>query len=333
MSNTLKIADNQELPADDLMRMQSFREAQSDQAFKDAVDPFYKFAGFAITNLANVAIRIGDGRIYKEGIQYDREADEGTSFDLTSGTATLPVIGKKIISVVAYPTVDPNVDVQPREFEIPILNNDQTYNGNYNVQSRNVATIIKRYANVSLVSGQPGASPAPPEIGSQYVEIARLLCGTTGIESITYVEANRIKTNRDIDIRLIDLENSFSLLLGVLNSLVSDIGSINIRLRDLPSLRLISQHSADIARLKEQMGRPDSAIDYGSSTFGTSREVDLSHAASMCRINGELTFGDYTIKEAVPSFANVNEPTQVTKQTITLPVFNKVLVIDTMTGL
>jgi hypothetical protein len=333
MSDMLKIADNQELPAADLMRMQEFREAQSDQAFKDAVDPFFKFAGFAITNLANVAIRIGDGRIYQSGIQYDRDADEGTSFDLTSGSATLPVIGKKIISVVVYPTVEEDVDVQPREFEEAVTDTEGNYTGNYHVESRNTATRIKRYANVALIPGTQSANPAPPVIGVQYLEVARLLCGTTGIESITYVEANRVKTNRDIDLRVIDIENNLSLLLGVLNSLVSDIGSINTRLRDLPSLRLISQHSADIARIKEQIGRPDSAIDYGTSTFGTSKEVDLSHAASMCRINGELTFGDYTIKEAVPGFANVNEPTQVKKETITLPVFNKVLVVDTMTGL
>ena len=89
----------------------------------------------------------------------------------------------------------------------------------------------------------------------------------------------------------------------------------------------------DMARVKEQIGRPDTATAYGAITFGNTNEMDLEHPHSMCRIDGTLGFAALTIKESLLAFQNPNEPLVTKVGNLTLPVFTHVMAIDTTAGL
>jgi hypothetical protein len=334
MSKILNITDNQELPASDLMVMQRNHQDHVDKLVKDAIDQAKKFAGFAITVVGTTGLTVGDGRIYQAGLDYSRPADTGTTFSLATGSVSLPVVAKKIISLVGWGT-EQNGVVQPREFETAVTDTNGTYTGEYTVESRDVATAILRFANIDLISGVESANPSPPTVGSQYVEIARILCDSNGVvtNGITYVEANRMKTVAGIDGRTTTIEEQLLAFGAAVNSLVGDIAAINSVLGNVPRQEIVTQVIRDVARLKETVQRPDTATAYGAITFGTTNEVDLTHSQSLCRVDGLLTFPDAAIKEAIIGFTNPNEPLVVKKGNITLPVHTEVVVIDTMTGL
>jgi len=332
MSSVVKIQDNQELPASDLMRMQTLRRDQIDNLVGDAIDDTPKFAGFAVTVSGTTGLIIGAGRLYIARIGYSREADAGATFDLVSGTVQLPVSQGKIVSLVGWGS-ETDTDTQPREFETAVTNTSGSYTGEYTVESRDVATITTRRANLALLEGTESANPAPPAVGNGQVEIARILCSPTGVTSVSYVEANRLETVKDLDVRARSLEQFADAAGASINSIISDIAAIRSILAGLPSDVIVRMLVRDMARVKEIVGRPDDQTAYGALTFGTANEMDLTHAASLCSIDGTLTFPAAAIKEALYAFANPNEPLMQKRGTLTMPVHTEVLVIDTMLGL
>lgn len=332
MSFKVKIQDHQEIPASDYMRIQDARIEHLDNLLGDAIHDGKAFAGFGIVQSGAAGLIVGAGRLYIASKEYSRPGDTGSTFNLATGSVTLPVAAKKIISIVGWGTTR-DTQTTPREFSTAVTDSDGTYTGEYSIESRDVPITTERFANIDVLEGPESANPQPPTIGAQYVEIARILCNSTGIESITHVEANRLESIRDLDIRAASLERDRDATTAAIGSIISDIGSLRALVSRLPRDTVLEMMVRDIARLKEQVGRPDTATAYGAITFGTSGEMDLTHAQSMCRIDGVLTFPAVAIKEALLAFSNPNEPLVVKKGSLTLPVFNEVVVIDTMAGL
>lgn len=332
MSSVVKIQDNQELPASDLMRMQTLRREQVDNLIGDAIDDTAKFAGFPITVSGTTGLIIGAGRLYIARIGYGREADISATFDLVSGAVQLPVAQKKIVSLVGWGSEN-DTDTQPREFETAVSDVSGNYTGEYTVESRDTATITTRRANLALLAGLESANPAPPTIGNGQVEIARILCSPTGVTSVSFVEENRLESIKDLDLRAAVLERFMDASGAAINSIISDIAALRAFLTGLPSDVTVKMLVRDMARIKEQVGRPDDQTAYGAITFGTANEMDLTHASSLCSIDGTLTFPAVAIKEALYAFANPNEPLMQKRGTLTMPVHTEVLVIDTMLGL
>jgi hypothetical protein len=117
------------------------------------------------------------------------------------------------------------------------------------------------------------------------------------------------------------------------DTIISDFGSLRALVETLPRGTTIDQLVRDMARVKEDIGRPDTATAYGAITFGNANEMDLAHGQSMCRIDGVLTFPAASIKESLLAFQNPNEPAVKKEGNITLPTFTHVLAIDTTAGL
>lgn len=332
MSERVKVADNIEFTADDVDRLQNYRISQVDKLVLDAVHTGKVFAGFAITQSAASRIIVGEGRLYFAGKDYSRPADTTTSFDLATGSFTLPVSQFKIFSLVGWGS-ERDIETQPREFETAVTDTSGNYTGDYTVEQRDVATAVSRFANIDLLQGLEGANPQAPTIGSTQVEIARILCSPTAIVSITYVETNRLETIEDLTSRMRLQELIAEATRAAIETIISDFGSLRALVDTLPRGTTIDMLVRDMARVKEQLGRPDTATTYGAITFGNTNEMDFAHAQSMCRVDGTLTFPAVAIKESLLAFANPNEPLVKKEGNITLPVFNHVLAVDTTSGL
>lgn len=333
MSDRVKVAANIEFTHSDVERLQDYRIDQVDKLVLDAIHTGKVFAGFPINQSSAARIIIGAGRLYVAGKDYSRPADTATSFDFATGGLTLPVSQFKYFSLVGYGS-EREIDTQPREFETAVKNTEGNYTGEYEVDQRDVATTIRRYANLDMVPGIESANPQPPNIDSaSSIEIARILCSPTAIVSITYVEANRLETIENLTRRMGLSELFAAALRTAVDTIISDFGSLRALVDQLPRGATIDQLVRDMSRVKEELGRPDTATVYGSSTFGTANELDLTHAQSMCRVDGVLTFAAASIKEVPLTFQNPNEPAVKKEGNITLPAFNHVLAIDTTAGL
>lgn len=333
MSDRVKVAANIEFTHSDVERLQDYRIDQVDKLVLDAIHTGKVFAGFPITQSAASRIIVGAGRLYFAGKDYSRPADTTTTFDLATGSLTLPISQFKYFSLVGWGS-ERDIETQPREFETAVQDTSGNYTGEYTVEQRDVATAISRYANIDLIPGIESANPQPPtDIGATVVEIARILCSPTAIVSITFVETNRLETIENLARRMRLQELFGDALRAAVDTIISDFGSLRALVDLLPRGTTINQLVRDMARVKEQLGRPDTATSYGSITFGTANEMDLTHANSLCRIDGTLTFPAVSIKEALLAFQNPNEPSVKKEGTITLPVFNHVLALDTAAGL
>lgn len=332
MSDRVKSYDNMEFTAGDLDRLQDYRIGQIDKLVTDAVHTGKVFAGFAITQSAASRIIVGEGRLYFAGTEYSRPSDTTTSFDLATGALTLPLSQFKYFSLVGWGSLR-DVDVQPREFSTAVTDTSGNYTGDYTVEQRDVATTVTRFANIDLLAGIESANPQPPTVGSSQVEIARILCSPTAIVSITFVEQNRLETIEKLTNRMRLQELFADGVRTAVETLISDFGSLRATLDSLPRGVTIDMLVQDMARVKEQIGRPDTATAYGSITFGNANEMDHMHPQSNCRIDGVLTFPAVAIKEALLTFQNPNEPLVTKVGNITLPVFTHVLAVDTTAGL
>lgn len=324
--------DFQEYTAGDHLDQQSWRRDQVDKLVADAIDAPKNFGGFQITQSGVSGLIVGAGRLYIANLDYHYDGDSEATFDLTSGTVQLPGSQKRIISIVGWGSED-DLQPSPREFRTAIVDDQGQLTGQYNVESQTLPLQRIRRANMGLLGGQEGASPAPPSVGDNQVEIAQVLCGPTGIISITMIEANRIETNKDLNNRVTAAEREMNTLRSSLGSINSDIATLRASMAGVIREPIGKMLIRDVSRLKEQVGRPDDQTAYGSITFGTANEMDLKHAASMCAIDGTLTFGAASVKEAIYAYANPNEPKMQKRGDWTMPVHTSVTLIDTMLGL
>ena len=332
MSKIYISRDYQQYTSGDNIDLQTWRRDQIDNLVADVVDAPRNFGGFAITQSGVSGLIVGAGRLYIANLDYHYDGDSDVTFDLTSGTVQLPGSQKRIISIIGWGTED-DIQPSPREWRTAVTDDQGNLTGQYNVQSRNLPLQRSRRANLGLRGGQEGASPAPPSIASNEVEIARVECGPTGIIAITMIEENRIETNKDLNNRATAVERELNTMRATVASLNSDIASLRAGIAGVPREAIVKMIIRDLARLKEIVGRPDDATAYGSSTFGTANEVDQKHAASMCVIDGTLGFAAASIREAPYAYANPNEPKMVKRGNWTMPVHTEEIVIDTMLGL
>lgn len=333
MSDRVKVAANIEFTHTDVERLQDYRIDQVDKLVLDAIHTGKVFAGFPIAQSAASRIIVGAGRLYVAGKDYSRPADTVTSFDFATGGLTLPISQFKYFSLVGYGS-ERDIEIQPREFETAVQDTSGTYTGEYTVEQRDVATAVRRHANIDIVPGIESANPQPPTIDSATtIEIARILCSPTAIVSITYVETNRLETIERLTNRMRLQELFAEALRTAVDTIISDFGSLRASVDLLPRGATIEQLVRDMARVKEDIGRDDEATMYGAVTFGTANEMDLEHPLSLCRIDGALGFPAASIKESLLAFQNPNEPAVKKEGNITLPTFTHVLAIDTTAGL
>lgn len=332
MSKLLITRDFQQFTAGDALDQQLYRRDQVDNVIADTVDAPRNFGGFIITQSGVSGLIVGAGRLYIANLDYHYDGDSDATFDLTSGTVQLPGSQKRIISIVGTGTED-DIEPAPREHRTAVTDEQGDLTGQYNVQSKNLPLQRVRRANIGIKGGQEGASPAPPTIANNEVEIAQVLCGPTGIISITMIEENRIETNKDLNNRATAMERELNTLRASLGSINSDMATLRASMAGVPRAPIVKMMIRDISRLKEQVGRPDDQTAYGSMTFATANELDLKHAASMCVVDGTLTFGAASVKQAPYAYANPNEPKMQKRGDWTMPVHTEVTLIDTMLGL
>lgn len=252
MTHIVKFAQNEQLTVDDMNDIGQASRDIFDFLITDAVDDTLKFAGFPITTASATQISVGAGRLYAGGIMYSNEDAGGVSVPLQTYLCAV-ANNTKVVSIVAVGSSS-DTNAVPRTF----LTNAATGTTEANV----VNTQNQRYATISAVPGSEAPSPQPPPLASNQCEIARIVVNTTGIVSVTFVEANRISSVTELDVRADALEAWKAQTGARLDTLASDIANLANSIQGLPSPAIFQQIVNGLAQVEAKANTPTNAINF-----------------------------------------------------------------------
>lgn len=278
MEKIVKISASQKVTSDDLSEIGTFGRESLDHAVKDGVEPNRGYTGFNTVKTSQTVVTVGAGRYYNQGAIFFNSDEGGVTLDFLSD---LPALYKRYAAVVvAGQAID--TQTEAREF---LLNaaTGQT-------EARVTSTENWRRSSVSYVLGNENATPSKFTVDSQYLVVAWVLLDTTSVVSIEMNEDTRLKSARDA-FNLADLLSSkFDLVFWKLAALENDLARLATLVNQSGDSEMVYRLAADVARLKEDAGLPDTYVDYGNDVFLDEVESDKTETGYNAKVQEGLRF-------------------------------------------
>lgn len=287
MEQTVIFRDYQQAQTTDFNNIQSYAQQSFDDIVGDAVTASLRYAGFDTIQSNPVEITVSPGRFYGA----NNNSEIGAVFTLPTQSIISLVqylavssVTQKILTLVVYGVVD-QVNIQTRNY----LTNTQTLQ----TQPQSVAMTSSRDAVLGIAAGSESGSPQPPGIGVGQVAIANIVVNSTGIVSITMLQAALITSTEDLNNRL-EVVEEFDAQVGPrLTALASDLASLQNEInQNNVSQNVIVSLMQDVAQLKVLAGLPDSYSYYGASSFmwADPAQFDVGNALSL-GFNCNISYG------------------------------------------
>lgn len=170
----------QELPFEDLNRLQAYRDEALTTALADAVTDGRGYSGFVVTQNSATEISIAPGRFYSAGLAYVAEA--ATTMTLL---ARLPAVAKRKLAIVVWGQ-DVETDIEPRDFLVDV-NTGAT-------EPRSVALTALRQAQIGDIAGSEAADPPTPAVPPTALLLALVTLTPAGVSLIEQEPATRLPT-------------------------------------------------------------------------------------------------------------------------------------------
>lgn len=275
-----KVIFQQDMDADpeDFNNLQTFAERSLDHIVGDAISADRKFAGFAAAASSVTEITVQAGRLYSGGRVYDR----GSVFTKDFTTA-LPVVGRKIVSVVIFGQ-EVDTDIRSREFLI----NEETNES----EPQNVAMERARLAGIDAVAGEESADPVAPLVGAGYLEVARVELTPAGIASVSAITANKLVSTQALDSRAADLEAFKGRIGPQVQSLAADLAALTAGQAGVVSLDMYGRTLGRVAVLEAKSGVPQAAVDSSADFLLDATLSDFAFAGSNVKVEEGIRFAD-----------------------------------------
>jgi hypothetical protein len=308
MERQVIFRDRQELQSADLNNAQSFARQAIDNVVRDALIAGRGFAGFAVTKRAATEIEVAPGRLYINGAVYSR--DDTVARDLF---ANLPLATKKIVAVVGWGQ-EIESDVQPRDFLVD-AESGQT-------EPQAVAMERRRFAEINTVAGVESGDPQPPTLDASVTLIALVTLTTTGIESISMADENKVPSVDGNNRRIGELEGWRTVTEPRISTIASDISALANSVRGLAGRKVISQLARDVADMKERLRIEDGAVLYASDHFLDGHESDPTAVGYDAQVHEGIRFPWAALHEAqLGIFNQYDAGVKVTGDGLLLPAY------------
>lgn len=284
MEKQVVFRDRQELDPADLNGIQEIVRASLDRIVKEAVTDEARYAGLATTATSATAISVAAGAFVTGGKVY--YVDGPVPFNLYEN---LPVQYKRYIAIVASGEDDVNDQVEERDFLID-ADSDQ-------VEPQAVPMRKLRQGSLTKVVGTPNIDPQLPTLPPNSVLVARILFGTTQVESIVMEESTKLPSLKKHGEQLIELENFRKRAEPQIGALTTQMSVLFETTNGKANRGDLIEALVDLARVKEAANLPDSYSAYASDDFATDDETDPSSTAGHTLANGALGFESTTAQK------------------------------------
>lgn len=310
MRNQVIFRNRQETQAGDFNDLQDYVKGTFDDLVRDAIVSGRAFAGFTTSERSATELAVAPGRLVSDGAIHLRQDDVTLSvFDY------LPIAAKRIVTVIAWGSTN-ETDVQPRDF----LVNIET--GVTEPQAVAMQRIL--YANINLLPGIESADPQPAPIEANYLAIAHVRLGTTGIEEITMVEANRLPQIAALARRVSGLETWRGQVEPRIATIASDISALAVQVRQAAPGNILLDIAGDVARLKEVNGLPDDYSQYGADRFLDTHETDAANLEYLAKTEEGVRFAPEAAGDSQLSVFNPLDQKSKVDNGVLLPAFDMV---------
>lgn len=268
MEKQVLTRDYQEFQSQDVLDLQDYARKSFDDLIKAAVTSTRRFSGFAAQKTAQVEVQV------QAGLFYDTD---GAVYSLDSPTTQslltyLAVSAKRIVRLSAYGT-EVETDTEERDFLVD-PDTDRT-------EPRAVTTTNARQAVLSFTAGTESAIPIAPTIPVTNVAIADILVDSAQIVSVTMLTANEVTSTEDLDLRTDSLEDFAAGAIPTLAALAMQIAELKARIASLSQNSDLVQLYIDMARVKERLELPETAVDYGADRFLDDTSSDTTNALGL----------------------------------------------------
>ncbi|WP_439616668.1 hypothetical protein [Shinella sp.] len=281
MEKQVVFRDRQELDPADLNGIQEITRASLDRIVKEAVTDEARYAGLATTATSATAISVAQGCFVTGGEVYG--VDGPVPFNLYEN---LPVQYKRYIAIVASGEDDVDDQVEERDFLID-ADSDQ-------VEPQAVPMRKLRQGSLTKVVGTPNIDPQLPTLPPNSVLVAKILFGTTGIDSIVMEESTKLPSLKKHGEQLIELENFRKRAEPQIGALTTQMSVLFETTNGKANRADLIEALVDLARVKEAANLPDSYSAYASDDFANDDETDPSSASGHTLANGALGFASTT---------------------------------------
>jgi hypothetical protein len=311
--------DYQEQQAQDHNDLQDYAERSFDHLVLDAVTAERRFAGFQVTKTGQAEVQISPGRMYDVlGVIYALNTTTTQSM-----VSYLAAAYKRYVLLTAVGS-EVESDVEERDFLIS-ASTDAT-------EARAVATTRARTAVLTFTQGVESADPVAPATPVGHVAIAHIKLDTTQVVGIEVIEANKVASTNELDLRTDDLETFEALIGPKIASLASDIAALRRRLDELGDMRSMQRIAEDVARVKESLKFPPTASDYDADFFLLPRKADYQNTLLFgynALVEEGCRFADANADEFEIALFSANDPNATVSNGLLLPKFTNLLKIAT----
>lgn len=311
MERTVNITSNQKVTQADFNNLGTFPRESVDHLARDLggfAGP--RYTGLLVEQTGQSTVRVGSGRFHRgDGAIFRFYPDGGQTIDLLDH---LPAVAKRIATIVAYgSTVDTALEPRTRLVD---ADTRETEGFEHLTESR-------RQGYVSFVLGQENATPSAPAIQSDYVAVAHVILTPAGIDSITQLTANRVKSIRENSEDIGKIDARLRAVGPQIDTLKSDISGLGTKLLTKADATFTYTLALDIARLKDLAELPDDYATYGADFFLTKDESDTDHADFNSRVEEGARFSAAGSATTHLELENPLEPRVTVTANMAMPKF------------
>jgi hypothetical protein len=318
MERKVNIQDWQKVTVEDFNNFGFFPRYSFDHIVGDVLIPGMAYTGFTTVQTAPAVVTVGNGRLYHAGHVFYNDSEGGASLDLLG---VLPVVTRRYVGVVVWGQ-EIETDTEPRTFLTDPVTRATV--------ARVVSTENRRWANISTVVGAEGPDPQRPSVASNTLAVAWILLDSTGIVSIQMVDENRAPNITDLDDRMNEMDSWRAQTASRLDTLATDMAALAVRLNGTAPMKFALWLAADVARVKEKTGLPDTYAAWGADHFLTTDETDMLNVDYLAKVEEGVRFPDAAQRDAQFALLNPMDPAVINQANFVLPVYDQVVRIEVL---
>lgn len=315
MERQVILRDYQEQQSADHNNIQAFARQSIDHIVDDVVTKANRYAGFVVTKSAQAEVTVAPGRFFQAGgAVFNRSGSHSQNM-----VQYLAAASKRIIAVSVYGQEN-ETDVTERDFLVNVETGETEPNA--------VAMTRARDAVLAFTPGSESADPQNPPVASSNAVIAYVLVDTIQVVSVTMVEANRVASTENLDVRARSLEAFRAATEPRITSLAADLAALANLLALMGRSSDLAQIYQDLAHVKEMLGRPDDAADYGANHYLTTAESDVDNTALLgydAKVEEGIRFADANQDISEIDVFSANDPNAALANGLLLPAYTDLL--------
>lgn len=276
MDRQVKFYAREIVPSGDLMDAQHYTRQFLDDLVAATINGGQAFAGFAVTKVDAFNVGVAPGLYFSAGRVYAQRTALAQSL-----AAMQPLVNRVVIGVVAY---GQEVDGEP-EYRNVVVNVDTRA-----TEAQLLMTQNARLAQIAFVKGVESADPQPPNVPLDRLLVATITLSPTGVESIDMIDAARQPAVAELVARARALEGWRAQAEPRISTIGSDVANLANGMRGMADAGSLFRIAADVARLKDLSGLPDTYADYGADRYLNNDESAVDDLEYHARVEEGVRF-------------------------------------------